>query len=443
MKEKSIVLLVVGLSLGLAVATFGFMVTKDQPAAAAQPTPPTEQPQKAPTDPSTTASADASAPADGSTTGASDPYSRDSRRATGQGAAITDAPPIAEGDVHDWKVCATRHYEPFVRWNLENPSLYVPKAGALGQQFLARWPEKSGLHLHTIGAGETTLATIWPEEESPGMLLSRVTPDVETILVVVPPSIRAYDVAVEETAAAETQESRRQILAPPDVVAIKVGEAPVSRIPEVREIGAAGIGGRYMVSPVNQNWFGFSLYGIRDLRTAQLRMRDRYFPPVMTVGFEQADGSVSWLYLFPWPENLAMEQARNLTIDVEMAGAAGVETMSVPAPEKIDVSVRPLVPQKEGTISAHYFGRTGGKYAMSLWVVPEPPEPKEEKDADGDRGGTQDKDEDPILEYAVWSYEPAGDEQMTETKSLEVSRSRTFWEHIAPVRVQMSRIWPN
>jgi hypothetical protein len=323
-------------------------------------------------------------------------------------------PPIRPGDAHDWTVCAAEHRD-YVADHLARPDFCLPAAGLSGRPLAVRWPQMVGFHLHLLDAEGVPLATVWPEEAAPEAAQAILPPEAALVLAVVPPSTNFYSTD-------EKGEPTGGVVLPPEVLSIALTAAPAEALPGGGELGGLG---RYVLSPLSQNWFGLTLLGMRDVRSVHLRAAGVVLEPVVSAGVQYADGRVNWLYALPWLQDLTVEQAMARTVEIVAEGPGGTQTLATALPAKADVTCRPERPVSQATLTALVSGAAGARYHAALWVWPEP----------GD-------EEPPPIDRLVWEHAPAAEAQRLVSRTLEVSRERSWWEQVGVLTVRLVPEWP-
>lgn len=321
-------------------------------------------------------------------------------------------PPITPGDSHDWTACAMEHRD-YVQDHLDHPDFCLPAAGLEGRSLAVRWPQMIGFHLHVLDAGGVPLATVWPDEAAPEAAQTALAPGAAMVLAVVPPSTNFYG----------TDEAG--VVLPPEVLAIALSASPAEKFPLSGELEPSG---RYVLTPLSQNWFGLSLLGLREARSVHLRVAGVVLEPVVSAGVEHADGSVSWLYAMPWPQDLSVERALVRSADLVMEGGGANRTITTVLPAKADVTCRPERPVSDATLTATVSGTPGVRLHAAMWVWPEP---REEETEEG-----------PPIERLIWEAAPAGDADRVQSRALEVSRERSWWEQVGVLTVRLVPEWP-
>lgn len=326
-------------------------------------------------------------------------------------------PAITPGDDHDWTVCAAEHRD-YVQDHLDHPDFCLPAAGLDGRSLAVRWPQTIGFHLHVLDAGRVPLATVWPDEAAPEAAQTALGAGAALVLAVVPPSTNFY-------ATDELGRPTGGVVLPPEVLAIALSPAPAEKLPLSGEMGPSG---RYVLAPLSQNWFGLSLLGLREARSVHLRVAGVVLEPVISAGVEHGDGSVSWLYAMPWPQDLSVERALTRPADLVVEGAGGSRTITTVLPAKADVTCRPERPVSDATLTATVSGTPGLRLHAAMWVWPEP---REEETEEG-----------PVIERLIWETAPAGDADRVQSRALEVSRERSWWEQVGVLTVRLVPEWP-
>lgn len=352
-------------------------------------------------------------------------------------------PPIAHGDTHDWRTCATSRYEGIVRDHIEHPAFYLPKPAVLGRRILVQWPTQVGVHVHLLSreAGEPptyrSIDTIWASDESDRTeLLTRVTPDVDVLLVVVPPAKYLFD-------APDGTETEREV--GPQLAAVRLGASPISALGARRAAGAAEMGGYLLLSPESANWFTATIYHGREISRATVELGGELLPSVFSIGVEHDDGTHTWMMAYPWPLQALLEPLMNETATLSMVDAAGRRSeLSGPAPPKAQVSVlEPEVPTSQATMLVASSGRIGERYRMSFFMWPDPPEPPaEEERADGASGPAPNREAgDDTIVHEVWEFAPTKEEERIGIHEVKVEREGGG-EAAAPMSMRMTPVWP-
>jgi hypothetical protein len=343
-------------------------------------------------------------------------------------------PDIRPGDKHEWGACAAEHAD-YVQDHLDHPDLFLPAADVRGGPLVVRWPQMPGVHLHLLDKEGVPLGTSWPAPDAkPEVVRAEIGPDVDRVLVVVPPSTNFYSHD-------EAGRPGSGVVIPPEVLVIRLGAESPEKLPGCRPLGPEGASaGFYALSEVSQNWFALSLYRLRGVKSVHLRAQGVVLDPVVSAGAGRGDGKIAWLYLMPWPQDLTVEQALEAPAELVVEGARGRRTMVTSLPCKVDVTCRPERPTDDATLTATLSGRPGARHHAALWVWPEPreeEEPDKSKKSDGEPAEAA-----PAIERLIFEVAPTGEEDRIITRALEVKRRRTTWEQVGVLTVRLVPEWP-
>ncbi|OGG56397.1 MAG: hypothetical protein A3F84_20865 [Candidatus Handelsmanbacteria bacterium RIFCSPLOWO2_12_FULL_64_10] len=370
------------------------------------------------------------------------------RRVSDADPVNTWRPKIRPGDEHPWETCADEHRD-FVADEIAHPSIYVPRKTAQGRRFMLRWPEQIGLHMHLLAAAADgkswrTLSTHWPTDpQARDEVLTHITPDVDVLLVVVPPSVQSY--GVED----EVGQTAYEVTIPPTVVAFTFGRTEAAGLRHVLALGAAGMTGSYALTPVSQTWFALSMFGVRDLEASSVRFGDTVLPSVFSAGVEHDDGTYSWFFAFPWPRTMLLEQAMAQMVDLDFVDVSGRKySVGASAPAKPQISIiEPNEPHKTVVILAALYGDPGTRYHAGFWAWPERRLREKENGQDGPKGadGAAGVDDGPRtsvnLLSDLWEFAPTAQEDRIQKKEISVSRESSD-KDIGMSTMKLCPLWP-